>query len=64
MMIFFTILFSLLIINVVLLLFSVNKLPKAKTKTTAIYNTQHSKGLKAEKEVSSNEHEVVLKEAI
>ncbi|EIJ37250.1 hypothetical protein [Galbibacter orientalis] len=63
MMIFFTILFSLLIINVVLLLFSVNKLPKATTKTTAIYNQQY-KDVTAKKEVANKEYDVVLKEAI
>ncbi|MEL4307629.1 hypothetical protein [Joostella sp. CR20] len=64
MMIFFTILFSLLIINVVLLLFSVNKLPKATSKTSAVYTKQSTKSLKAEKGVNNEEYDVVLKEAI
>ncbi len=63
MMIFFTILFSLLIINVVLLLFSVNRLPKTKAKNTAIYQKQYS-ALKTEKEVKNKEYDTVLKEAI
>gem|GEM_PF-3510031 len=47
----------------VLLLFSVNKLPKATTKTTAIYNQQY-KDVTAKKEVANKEYDVVLKEAI
>ncbi|QLE02142.1 hypothetical protein HX109_11475 [Galbibacter sp. BG1] len=61
MMIFFSILFSLLFINVVLLLFSVNKLPKSKGKTAAIYNKQPAKSMNTKEE---EEYDVVLKEAI
>ncbi|MCM5663968.1 hypothetical protein [Galbibacter mesophilus] len=61
MMIFFSILFGLLFINVVLLLFSVNKLPKSKGKTTAIYKKQPAKALNSNE---GEEYDVVLKEAI
>lgn len=48
----------------VLLLFSVNKLPKATSKTSAVYTKQSTKSLKAEKGVNNEEYDVVLKEAI
>ncbi|MCX2680295.1 hypothetical protein OOZ15_10120 [Galbibacter sp. EGI 63066] len=67
MMIFFSILFGLLFINVILLVFSVNKLPKLqKTKRQPIYNSPNVKdNVKTEKKTKdAEEYDVVLKEAI
>jgi hypothetical protein len=61
MMIFFSILFGLLVINMVLLVFSVNKLPKAK-KQQAVYNKPSTKVL--DKAGKDNDYDVAFKKAI
>jgi len=61
MMIFFSILFGLLVINMVLLVFSVNKLPKSK-KQQAVYNKPNAKGL--DNEGKDKDYDVAYKKAI
>ncbi|EKF54886.1 hypothetical protein I215_09963 [Galbibacter marinus] len=61
MMIFFSILFGLLVINMVLLVFSVNKLPKAK-KQKAVYNKPNAKAI--ENKGKDKEYDVSYKKAI
>jgi len=61
MMIFFSILFGLLVINMILLVFSVNKLPKVK-KQQAVYNKPSAKVL--DNEGKDKEYDVAFKKAI
>jgi len=61
MMIFFSILFGLLVINMVLLVFSVNKLPKTK-KQQAVYNKPNAKDSRSKGK--DKDYDVAYKKAI
>lgn len=62
MMIFFSILFGLLVINMVLLVFSVNKLPKAK-KQQSVYNRPNARSTESGEGKDKN-YDVAYKKAI
>jgi hypothetical protein len=62
MMIFFSILFGLLVINMVLLVFSVNKLPKIK-KQKSVYNKPNTKA-SDKSDGKDNDYNVAYKKAI